>query len=156
MLSENLINKIKTIIENTVNRFNDLHSELPKIYEKYKLFPPNITNISSDLSHQIEKSIVQDIKDAAVGKGFEDILFKNKLMLEIKVSSLQIPYFSIANTHKCYNKTYILVNHRNCILKNIFILPYARDKYFYPPGKNSQSRRFNYTTYKHKVIKFKY
>lgn len=154
MLSEKLIKNLQTIIENTVYNYREFQKEVSNLYDHYNLHTPDKRGVSSSLSHQIEKSIIREIDLCQVGKGFEDILFNDKMMLEIKVASK--PRLQISNSHKVLNKSYILVHHEDCHLKKIYILPFARDYYFNPPSKNSASRPFNYTKYKDLLIKLRY
>lgn len=155
MLSEKLIKNLQKIIENTLYNYREFQKEVSNLYEKYNLHAPDKRGVSSALSHQIENSIIREVKLAMPGKGFEDILYRDKIMLEIKVTSQKTPYFWVSNSHQIDKKTYILVHYLDSELKSIYILPYAKDDWFYPPSKKSQNRRFNYTKHKNKVIKLR-
>lgn len=154
MLSENLIHRIKTIIEDTILTYRGMQGHFDSVRVLNGMTTADTFNVSADLSQQLEHALIKNLAKAQKGKGYEDVLYANKMPLEVKVVST--PILQVSLNHKVDGKTYILVHHQDCFLKKIYFLPFAKDYYFYKASPNAHSRKFNYTKYKTKLIKIRY
>lgn len=153
MLSENFLKNVSEIIQKTFLTFKSAQEEINAIYTKYALAPSGKFSLSSELSFQVEHALISNIPKCEKGKGFEDVLYDKKSMLEVKVATS--PTLRINVGHRVADKTYFFILRDNLLLKRLVILPFAKDFYFKPAGRGSRNRCFN-SKYSNLLIKMNY
>jgi len=131
-------------VNSAFRKLKNLYSKVVPIFEDYGFTPPSAGVIARDLSEKIEKAIVQHCESFTKGNGHCDLCrFEQDWEVKIcKDSGLTI------NQSKAINgENYIVVNYKaDSIVKSIWILWEAHDRFFSPRLKNSNARSLNRAT----------
>jgi hypothetical protein len=128
-------------VSSAFRKLKNLYSKIQPIFEDFGFTPPSAGVIARDLSEKIEKAIIQHCESFRKGDGHCD-LCRFDQDWEVKVckdSGLTINQSKVIN-----GENYIVVNYRaNSIVKSIWILWEAQDRFFSPRLKNSNARSIN-------------
>ena len=128
-------------VNSAFRKLKNLYARIVPIFEDYGFTPPSAGVIARDLSEKIEKAIIQHCESFAKGSGHCD-LCRYGQDWEVKIckdSGLTINQSKVIN-----GENYIVVNYKaNSIVKSIWILWEAQDRFFSPKLKNSNARSLN-------------
>jgi hypothetical protein len=122
-------------VNSAFRKLKNLYTRIVPIFEDFRFTPPSGV-IARDLSENIEKAIIQHCDSFTKGDGHCDLCgFDQDWEVKIcKDSGLTINQSKVIN---CEN--YIVVNYKaNSIVKSIWILWNAEDRFFSPRLKNSK------------------
>ena len=125
-------------VSSAFRKLKNLYARIVPIFEDFGFKPPSAGVIARDLSEKIEKAIIQHCESFAKGNGHCDLCrFEQDWEVKIcKDSGLTINQSKVIN-----GENYIVVNYRaNSIVKTIWILWHAEDRFFSPRLKNSNAR----------------
>jgi hypothetical protein len=125
-------------VNSAFRKLKNLYSKIQPIFEDFGFTPPSAGVIARDLSEKIEKAIIQHCESFTKGNGHCDLCrFDQDWEVKIcKDSGLTINQSKVIN---CEN--YIVVNYKaKSIVRSIWILWAAQDKFFSPRLKNSNAR----------------
>jgi hypothetical protein len=122
-------------------KLKNLYDKILPIFESYGFRAPSAGVIARDLSEKIEKEIERHCSSFTRGPGYVD-LKRNDAEWEVKIckdSGLTINQSKVVS-----GENYIVVNYRaNSVVKSIWVLWEAEDKFFSPRQKNSNARGLN-------------
>ena len=128
-------------VNSAFRKLKNLYTKVVPIFESYGFTPPSAGVIARDLSEKIEASIIQHRDSFTEGNGHCD-LCRFEADWEVKIckdSGLTINQSKVVN-----GENYIVVNYRaNSIVKSIWILWDAQDRFFSPRLGNSNARSIN-------------
>ena len=125
-------------VNSAFRKLKNLYAKIVPVFEDYGFTPPSAGVIARDLSEKIEKAIVQHCESFTKGTGHCDLCrFDQDWEVKIcKDSGLTINQSKIIN-----GESYIVVNYKaHSIVKSIWILWNAEDRFFSPRLKNSNAR----------------
>ena len=128
-------------VNSAFRKLKNLYAKIVPIFEDFGFTPPSAGVIARDLSEKIEKAIIQHCESFTKGNGHCDLCrFDQDWEVKIcKDSGLTINQSKVIN-----GENYIVVNYKaNSIVKSIWILWTAQDKFFSPRLKNSNARSLN-------------
>jgi hypothetical protein len=128
-------------VHSAFRKLKNLYARVVPIFEDYGFTPPSAGVIARDLSEKIEKAIIQHCESFAKGVGHCD-LSRDGQHWEVKIckdSGLTINQSKIVS-----GENYIVVNYKaNSLVKRIWVLWDAQDRFFSPRLKNSNARTLN-------------
>ena len=128
-------------VHSAFRKLKNLYTRIVPVFEDYGFTPPSAGVIARDLSEKIEKAIIQHCESFAKGVGHCD-LSRDGQHWEVKIckdSGLTINQSKIVN-----GENYIVVNYKaNSLVKRIWVLWDAQDRFFSPRLKNSNARTLN-------------
>lgn len=131
-------------VNSAFRKLKNLYAKVVPIFEDFGFTPPSAGVIARDLSEKIEKAIIQHCESFTKGNGHCD-LCRFDADWEVKIckdSGLTINQSKVIN-----GENYIVVNYKaNSIVKSIWILWEAQDRFFSPRLKNSNARSINRDT----------
>lgn len=119
-------------------KLKNLYIKIVPIFEDFGFTPPSAGVIARDLSEKIEKAIIQHCESFTKGNGHCDLCrFDQDWEVKIcKDSGLTINQSKVIN-----GENYIVVNYKkNSLVKSIWVLWDAHDRFFSPRMKNSNAR----------------
>jgi hypothetical protein len=125
-------------VNSAFRKLKNLYRKIMPVFESYGFTPPSAGVIARDLSEKIEASIVQHCESFTKGNRHCDLCrFDTDWEVKIcKDSGLTINQSKIIN-----GENYIVVNYRaNSIVKSIWVLWNAEDRFFSPRLNNSNAR----------------
>ena len=125
-------------VNSAFRKLKNLYSKIVPFFEDYGFTPPSAGVIARDLSEKIEKAIIQHCESFSKGDGHCDLCrFDEDWEVKIcKDSGLTINQSKVIN-----GENYIVVNYKaNSIVKSIWILWHAEDRFFSTRLKNSNAR----------------
>ena len=128
-------------VSSAFRKLKNLYTKIQPIFEDFGFTPPSAGVIARDLSEKIEKAIIQHCESFRKGDGHCDLCrFDQDWEVKIcKDSGLTINQSKVIN-----GESYIVVNYKaNSIVKSIWILWEAQDRFFSPRLKNSNARSIN-------------
>src|SRR6266550_7202505 len=128
-------------VNSAFRKLKNLYTKVVPIFEDFGFTPPSAGVIARDLSEKIEKAIIQHCESFTKGNGHCDLCrFDQDWEVKIcKDSGLTINQSKVIN-----GENYIVVNYKaNSIVKSIWILWEAEDRFFSPRLKNSNARAIN-------------
>lgn len=129
---------IALAVNSAFRKLKNLYAKIQPIFEDFGFTPPSAGVIARDLSEKIEKAIIQHCESFTKGNGHCDLCRFNQDW-EVKIckdSGLTINQSKVIN-----GENYIVVNYKaNSIVKSIWVLWAAQDKFFSPRLKNSNAR----------------
>lgn len=128
-------------VNSAFRKLKNLYTKVVPIFADYGFTPPSAGVIARDLSEKIEKAIIQHCESFTKGTGHCDLCrFDQDWEVKIcKDSGLTINQSKIIS-----GENYIVVNYKaNSIVKSIWILWEAEDRFFSPRLKNSNARSLN-------------
>ena len=132
---------ITLAVNSAFRKLKNLYAKIVPAFEDYGFTPPSAGVIARDLSEKIEKAIIQHCESFTKGTGHCDLCRFNQDW-EVKIckdSGLTINQSKVINS-----ENYIVVNYKaNSIVKSIWILWNAEDRFFSPRLKNSNARSLN-------------
>lgn len=129
---------ITLAVNSAFRKLKNLYTKIVPIFEDFGFTPPSAGVIARDLSEKIEKAIIQHCESFAKGNGHCDLCrFDQDWEVKIcKDSGLTINQSKVIN-----GENYIVVNYKaNSIVKSIWILWDAQDRFFSPRLRNSNAR----------------
>jgi len=125
-------------VSSAFRKLKNLYAKVVPIFEDFGFTPPSAGVIARDLSEKIEKAIIQHCESFTKGDGHCD-LCRHGQDWEVKIckdSGLTINQSKVIN-----GENYIVVNYKaNSIVKSIWVLWDAQDRFFSPRLKNSNAR----------------
>src|SRR5215470_7777156 len=128
-------------VNSAFRKLKNLYARVVPIFEDFGFTPPSAGVIARDLSEKIEKAIIQHCESFTKGNGHCD-LSRHACDWEVKIckdSGLTINQSKVIK-----GENYIVVNYKsNSIVKSIWILWNAEDRFFSPRLKNSNARSLN-------------
>ncbi len=125
-------------VSSAFRKLKNLYAKIVPIFGDFGFTPPSAGVIARDLSEKIEKAIIQHCESFTKGDRHCDLCrFGQDWEVKIcKDSGLTINQSKVIN-----GENYIVVNYKaNSIVKSIWILWAAQDKFFSPRLKNSNAR----------------
>src|SRR5215470_6822742 len=128
-------------VNSAFRKLKNLYARIVPVFEDFGFTPPSAGVIARDLSEKIEKAIIQHCESFTKGDGHCDLCrFDQDWEVKIcKDSGLTINQSKVIN-----GENYIVVNYKaNSIVKSIWIVWAAQDKFFSPRLKNSNARSIN-------------
>lgn len=128
-------------VNSAFRKLKNLYAGVVPVFEDFGFTPPSAGVIARDLSEKIEKAIIQHCDSFAKGGRYCD-LARFGQDWEVKVckdSGLTINQSKVIN-----GENYIVVNYKaNSIVKSIWILWEAQERFFSPRLRNSNARSLN-------------
>jgi hypothetical protein len=128
-------------VNSAFRKLKNLYTKVVPIFEDYGFTPPSAGVIARDLSEKIEKAIIQHCESFTKGNGHCD-LWRFDADWEVKIckdSGLTINQSKVIN-----GENYIVVNYKaNSVVRSIWVLWNAEDRFFSPRLKNSNARTIN-------------
>src|SRR6476661_1979996 len=135
---------IQLAVQSAFRKLKNLYTRVVPIFEDFGFTPPSAGVIARDLSEKIEKAIIQHCESFTKGNGHCDLCRFNQDW-EVKIckdSGLTINQSKVIN-----GENYIVVSYKaNSIVKSIWILWEAQDRFFSPRLTNSNARALNRAT----------
>jgi hypothetical protein len=131
-------------VNSAFRKLKNLYAKIVPVFEDYGFTPPSAGVIARDLSEKIEKAIIQHCDSFTKGNGHCDLCrFDRNWEVKIcKKSGLTINQSKIIK-----GENYIVVNYKaNSIVKSVWILWNAEDRFFSPRLRNSNARSLNRDT----------
>jgi hypothetical protein len=128
-------------VNSAFRKLKNLYAKVVPIFEDFGFTPPSAGVIARDLSEKIEKAIIQHCESFTKGSGHCDLCrFDEDWEVKIcKDSGLTINQSKVIN-----GENYIVVNYKaNSLVKSVWILWEAQDRFFSPRLKNSNARTLN-------------
>ena len=128
-------------VNSAFRKLKNLYARIVPIFEDFGFTPPSAGVIARDLSEKIEKAIIQHCESFTKGNGHCDLCrFDQDWEVKIcKDSGLTINQSKVIN-----GESYIVVNYKaNSLVKSIWVLWNAEDRFFSPRLKNSNARSIN-------------
>ena len=128
-------------VSSAFRKLKNLYAKVVPIFEDFGFTPPSAGVIARDLSEKIEKAIIQHCESFSKGTGHCD-LYRFDQEWEVKIckdSGLTINQSKVID-----GENYIVVNYKaNSVVKRVWILWEAQDRFFSPRMKNSNARAIN-------------
>jgi hypothetical protein len=128
-------------VNSAFRKLKNLYAKIVPIFEDFGFTPPSAGVIARDLSEKIEKAIIQHCESFTKGNGHCDLCrFDQDWEVKIcKDSGLTINQSKVIN-----GESYIVVNYKaNSLVKSIWVLWNAEDRFFSPRLPNSNARSLN-------------
>jgi len=128
-------------VNSAFRKLKNLYARIVPVFEDFGFTPPSAGVIARDLSEKIEKAIIQHCESFTKGNAHCDLCrFDQDWEVKIcKDSGLTINQSKVIK-----GENYIVVNYKaNSIVKSIWILWDAQDRFFSPRLKNSNARSLN-------------
>jgi hypothetical protein len=128
-------------VSSAFRKLKNLYSKIQPIFEDFGFTPPSAGVIARDLSEKIEKAIIQHCESFSKGTGHCDLCrFDQDWEVKIcKDSGLTINQSKVIK-----GESYIVVNYKaNSLVKSVWILWEAQDRFFSPRMQNSNARTIN-------------
>jgi hypothetical protein len=128
-------------VNSAFRKLKNLYAKIVPVFADYGFTPPSAGVIARDLSEKIEKAIIQHCESFTKGTGHCDLRrFDQDWEVKIcKDSGLTIDQSKVID-----GESYIVVNYKaNSIVKSVWILWNAEDRFFSPRLKNSNARSLN-------------
>src|SRR5580765_6733431 len=128
-------------VSSAFRKLKNLYTRIVPIFEDFGFTPPSAGVIARDLSEKIEKAIIQHNESFTKGSGHCDLCrFDRDWEVKIcKDSGLTINQSKVIN-----RESYIVVNYKaNSVVKSIWVLWNAEDRFFSPRLSNSNARSLN-------------
>src|SRR5215467_12810919 len=128
-------------VNSAFRKLKNLYARIVPIFEDFGFTPPSAGVIARDLSEKIETAIIQHCESFSKGIGHCDLSrFGNDWEVKIcKDSGLTINQSKVIS-----GENYIVVNYKaNSIVKSIWVLWNAEDRFFSARLKNSNARSLN-------------
>src|SRR5580765_21563 len=140
-LTEDEREGIKLAVQSAFRKLKNLYAKIVPVFEDFGFTPPSAGVIARDLSEKIEKAIIQHCESFSKGNGHCDLCrFDQDWEVKIcKDSGLTINQSKVIS-----GENYIVVNYKaNSLVKSIWVLWNAEDRFFSPRLKNSNARSLN-------------
>lgn len=128
-------------VNSAFRKLKNLYARIVPIFEDFGFTPPSAGVIARDLSEKIEKSIIQHCESFSKGTGHCDLArFGEDWEVKIcKDSGLTINQSKVID-----GENYVVVNYKaNSVVKTVWVLWHAEDRFFSPRLKNSNARSLN-------------
>jgi hypothetical protein len=128
-------------VNSAFRKLKNLYAKIMPIFEDYGFKPPAQGVVARDLSEKIEKSIIQHCESFTKGTGHRDLC---RLGDDWEVKVCKDSGMTINQSKAIDGENYIVVNYKvNSIVKSVWVLWHAEDRFFSPRVKNSNARRVN-------------
>lgn len=128
-------------VNSAFRKLKNLYDKILPIFDNYGFRPPSAGVVARDLSEKIEAEIVRHCATFERGTGHCD-LCRFEADWEVKIckdSGLTINQSKVVS-----GENYIVVNYKaNSLVKSIWVLWDAQDRFFSPRLKNSNARTIN-------------
>jgi hypothetical protein len=132
---------ITLAVNSAFRKLKNLYARIVPVFEDFGFTPPSAGVIARDLSEKIEKAIIQHCESFTKGDGHCDLCrFDQDWEVKIcKDSGLTINQSKVIK-----GEHYIVVNYKaNSVVRSIWVLWNAEDRFFSPRLKNSNARSLN-------------
>ncbi len=124
-------------VNSAFRKLKNLYSKIQPIFEDFGFTPPSAGVIARDLSEKIEKAIIQHCESFTKGNWQCDLC---RLGQDWEVKICKDSGLTINQSKVIYGENYIVVNYKaNAVVKSIWILWAAQDRFFSPRLKNSNA-----------------
>src|SRR6185503_7565591 len=131
-------------VNSAFRKLKNLYSKIQPIFQDFGFTPPSAGVIARDLSEKIEKAIIQHCESFTKGGGHCDLC---RLGQDWEVKICKDSGLTINQSKVIAGENYIVVNYKaNSIVKSIWVLCDAQDRFFSPRLKNSNARSINRET----------
>ena len=128
-------------VQSAFRKLKNLYAKVVPVFEDYGFTPPSAGVIARDLSEKIEKAIVQHCESFSKGEGHCDL---GRYEQEWEVKICKDSGLTINQSKVIAGESYIVVNYKaNSIVKSIWILWNAEDRFFSRRTANSNARAVN-------------
>jgi hypothetical protein len=131
-------------VNSAFRKLKNLYARIVPVFEDFGFTPPSAGVIARDPSEKIEKAIIQHCESFTKGDGHCDLCrFDQDWEVKIcKDSGLTINQSKVIK-----GENDIVVNYKaNSLVKSIWVLWNAEDRFFSPRLKNSNARSLNRDT----------
>jgi hypothetical protein len=119
----------------------NLYAKIVPIFEDFGFTPPSAGVIARDLSEKIEKAIIQHCESFTKGTGHCDLC---RFDQDWEVKICKDSGLTINQSKVIAGESYIVVNYKaNSLVKSIWVLWNAEDRFFSPRLTNSNARSIN-------------
>jgi hypothetical protein len=128
-------------VNSAFRKLKNLYARIVPVFEDFGFTPPSAGVIACDLSEKIEKAIIQHCESFTKGGGHCDLCRFNQ---DWEVKICKDSGLTINQSKVIKGESYIVVNYKaNSIIKAIWVLWNAEDRFFSPRLKNSNARSLN-------------
>jgi hypothetical protein len=128
-------------VNSAFRKLKNLYAKIVPIFQDFGFTPPSAGVIARDLSEKIEKAIIQHCDSFTKGDGHCDLRRADQ---DWEVKICKDSGLTINQSKVIGGESYIVVNYKaNSIVKSIWILWEAQDKFFSPRLRNSNARSLN-------------
>jgi hypothetical protein len=125
-------------VNSAFRKLKNLYAKIVPVFQDYGFTPPSAGVIARDLSEKIEKAIIQHCESFTKGTGHCDLCRYGE---DWEVKICKDSGLTINQSKVISGENYIVVNYRaNSIVRSIWILWNAQDRFFSPRTKNSNAR----------------
>ena len=128
-------------VNSAFRKLKNLYAKVVPIFEDFGFTPPSAGVIARDLSEKIEKAIIQHCESFTKGDGHCDLC---RFGQDWEVKICKDSGLTINQSKAISGENYVVVNYKaNSIVKSIWVLWNAEDRFFSPRLKNSNARSLN-------------
>src|SRR5437867_9859184 len=128
-------------VNSAFRKLKNLYARIVPVFEEFGFTPPSAGVIARDLSEKIEKEIIQHCESFTKGDGHSDLC---RFDQDWEVKICKDSEFTINQSKVIKGENYIVVNYKaNSLVKSIWVLWNAEDRFFSPHLKNSNARSLN-------------
>lgn len=129
---------ITLAVNSAFRKLKNLYAKIQPIFEDFGFTPPSAGVIARDLSEKIEKAIIQHCESFSKGNGHCDLA---RFGQEWEVKICKDSGLTINQSKVIKGENYIVVNYKaNSVVRSIWVLWNAEDRFFSPRLKNSNAR----------------
>jgi len=128
-------------VNSAFRKLKNLYARIVPVFEDFGFTPPSAGVIARDLSEKIEKAIIQHCESFTKGGGHCDLC---RFDQDWEVKICEDSGLTINQSKVIKGENYIVVNYKaNSLVKSIWVLWNAEDRFFSPRLKNSNARSLN-------------
>ena len=125
-------------VNSAFRKLKNLYARIVPVFEDFGFTPPSAGVIARDLSEKIEKAIIQHCESFTKGDGHCDLC---RFDQDWEVNICKDSGLTINQSKVIKGENYIVVNYKaNSLVKSIWVLWNAEDRFFSPRLKNSNAR----------------
>src|SRR5436190_1627135 len=126
-------------VNSAFRKLKNLYARIVPVFEDFGFTPPSAGVIARDLSEKIERAIIQHCESFTKGVGHCDLC---RFDADWEVKICKGSGLTINQNKSIAGENYIVVNYKaNSIIRGIWILWNAEDRFFSPRVQNSNARR---------------
>jgi hypothetical protein len=128
-------------VNSAFRKLKNLYARIVPVFEDFGFTPPSAGAIARDLSEKIEKAIIQRCESFTKGDGHCDLC---RFDQDWEVKICKDSWLTINQSTVIKGENYIVVNYKaNSVVRSIWVLWNAEDRFFSPRLKNSNARSLN-------------
>jgi hypothetical protein len=130
-------------VNSAFRKLKNLYAKIVPIFGDFGFTPPSAGVIARDLSEKIEKAIIQHCESFSKGTGHCDL---SRFGRDWEVKICKDSGLTINQSKVIAGENYIVVNYKaNSLVKSVWVLWDAQDRFFSPRMKNSNARAISRT-----------